>query len=142
MIFNPRRYLLIFGGAMIVLFVLTLAGQALFGINLGSAAIPLIPAMAAAAVEGQRYAREHREDPVGMVAWQAALKMSFIALGLNILQLGLMMLVQPATYTVMMQNPLPSIGILALYFGLWVLVNRFFYRIGLRNERSTGARKR
>ncbi len=141
MIFNPRRYLLVFAGALILLIVLVLAGQALFGINLSSAAIPLIPAMVAAAVEGQRHARGSSTDPSAKESWLAAVKMSFIALGLNILQLGMMMLVELSTYTRIAQNPVASLSILAVYFVLWVVVNWFFYRIGLRNERSAGKRK-
>ncbi|MGR3492784.1 MAG: ABZJ_00895 family protein [Shimia sp.] len=122
-----RHYALWFTGTALALFVVMLVMQLAFGLQLGSAFLPVLPAMTAAMVSGSRYAKTTREalpQP-----WTDAAAMTGVALVI------VAILVAPALAASGFAVNLQALGLFAaIYAAIWFLVNRIFLGLGARNE--------
>ncbi|MEL6690653.1 MAG: ABZJ_00895 family protein [Pseudomonadota bacterium] len=123
---SPWRYGLWFAGFTFALLAVVMGARALLGLNLSPALAVVLPALAAAMIEGSRYAKTTRE-PVPS-PWTDALVMTGIALVMLIVVLVPLLfgpLGLPATW-----------GLTAILFCavLWFGTNRLFLTLGARSE--------
>ncbi|MEM1272687.1 MAG: ABZJ_00895 family protein [Pseudomonadota bacterium] len=124
MIWSPARYAATFVltalGAIILIALVIMAT----GINLGSAAVQFIPAIFAAMIEGQRYAKSGADAPSGPAMWRAAAAMTGIATGLLMLWTWTQLTLGGLAITGTMLVQVVALGI--LYF----FANRWFFQMG------------
>ncbi|MEM1100089.1 MAG: ABZJ_00895 family protein [Pseudomonadota bacterium] len=126
---NLLRYSLWFLGTGFVLTLFVILFQQAFGIGLGMAFMPILPAIVAAMVEGSKYAKSTRTpipDP-----WKAAGAMTGLSIALTAL--------------LIVTTALPTMGtnafdltalvmVLGIYAAFWLVSNRLFLSMGARNE--------
>ena len=123
---SPWRYGLCFAGFTFVLLAIVIGTRSLLGFDMSPALAVFLPALAAAMIEGSRYAKTTR-DPVPS-PWTDALVMTGIALVmLTVVMVPLFFGPRglPATW-----------GLAAILFCavLWFGTNRLFLTLGARNE--------
>ncbi len=130
------RYALWFAGTSLIVVAIVIGVQVGFGIRLGSAFVPILPAMVAAMVEGSRYAKSTR-TPLKS-PWMDALRLSAIALAINFFLVAATLAAAP-----MAAVGISGIAILmAVYFVFWFITNRVFLAMGARNEWAAQDRKK
>ena len=136
------RYTLVF------LLIVAATGFAVAALNaqadtrLGSSAQLMVPAMVAAAIEGQRFARAHQRRPETGTAWTFTWFATAVAVVLNV---GLAFLaggLLPEFGRLAIAAPLSQqfLLLLAFYAGGYVICNRLFLGIGVSTELSRQAR--
>ncbi len=126
------RYAGVYLATMIVAAVLIALLRRFANIDLGSSFIPLLPAMTAAMLEGNKLAIAGASAPTGKNGWLLAAQMTAIAVGFNA-ALGVVVIYALTGGDVPMHTLKLAIGYLALYGALWLVTNRFFLGLGYRN---------
>ncbi|MFO7771277.1 MAG: ABZJ_00895 family protein [Roseovarius gahaiensis] len=127
-----------------IVFLVTAVGVALAvaGLNaqvdtqLGSSAQLMVPAMIAAVIEGQQFARKAGHKPAGRLAWRFTWTASVIAVALNVaLAYGAAGLA-PEFGKLAIAPALSKqfLILLGLYAGGYVICNRLFLGIGAGNQ--------
>jgi len=132
------RYALVFlavavGVALLVGFLNTQVDSAL-----GSSAQLMVPAMIAAVIEGQQFARREKRKPGGAEAWNFAWIATVIAVALNVAlaygagrwlpEFGKLAVTEPGSRQFLL--------LLGLYAGGYLICNRFFLGIAAGNQVS------
>ena len=127
---NLTRYALWFAGTSLVVLTLVLGIREAFGIMVGSAVVPILPAIIAAMVEGTRYARETRET--FPAPWQDAAVMT----GGSVAITAVMILATAFTGGggISTTSLEPILVLMAVYAVFWLITNRIFLAMGARNE--------
>ncbi|MEM6727429.1 MAG: ABZJ_00895 family protein [Pseudomonadota bacterium] len=134
---NLLRYALWFAGSSLVVLTFVLIFQQAFGITLGSAFVPIIPAMIAAMVEGSHWAKGSRE-PMPQ-PWKAAGTMT----GIAVLITGVLILATTPSALGMGLEGLRVVAILLVVYAIfWLVTNRLFLYMGARNEWANQDRRR
>ncbi|MEM1236029.1 MAG: ABZJ_00895 family protein [Pseudomonadota bacterium] len=126
---NLTRYAMWFAGASLVALTLVMAVQMVFSVQLGSAFVPIIPAMVAAMVEGSKWAKSSREKLPA--PWKDAGAMTGVAIGLTAL---LILATTPAVLGMGREGIRVVILISGVYAIFWLITNRVFLGMGARNE--------
>ncbi len=140
MIIKPSRYVLVFGLTMLAIIALIFAISFVFEASFGTVWAPLVPAVVASMIEGRGYARQTTQEISNGEAWKAAVQMTAVALGLYLMLAAFILQAQPEIMGVVMAQPLLALGGVAMFCLLWLVTNRFFFTLGIKNERATGAR--
>lgn len=139
MIIKPARYALTFLLTLVAGVVVVTLLRVTFGVDLASSFLPIIPAMVAATLEGNKYARSTEAPLENRAAWKAAFVMTAIAVAfyavLAVLLLSLSAQVQDATVAGGFMA-----AVMAVYTVVWLIMNRVFLGLGVRNERKVQAR--
>lgn len=129
------RYSLVFLAVAIGVAQLVLYLNAAQDMALGSAAQLMVPAMIAALVEGQQYAKREKAHPGGQRAWNFAFLAMIVATVLNVALSYAGPQVAPE-FAKLAIAPLFSkqfLILVGLYAGGYLLANRFFYGLGAGN---------
>ncbi|MEM1233338.1 MAG: ABZJ_00895 family protein [Pseudomonadota bacterium] len=121
-----QRYGMWFAGITVVLIALILAMRSVIGFNLSPALVVVIPALAAAMLEGARYAKTTR-SPLP-APWTDALGMTAVALGLLVV-VAVPLVFGPAGIPITW-----ALAAFAFCGVLWLGTNRLFLTLGARNE--------
>jgi hypothetical protein len=130
-------YLLIVVGLVAVGFALRLA----LDVSLSPGLSTLLPPMLASLVEGQNFAMKEGSRPPKSKMWRAALGMTACVVVLNLVFTGVIVLVQPDVLSALARFG-ELLALLAVFFlGLVLLINRFFYGLGVRSYLKSMAAK-
>ncbi|MEM9853167.1 MAG: ABZJ_00895 family protein [Pseudomonadota bacterium] len=126
---NLTRYALWYAGSSLIVLTAQILFQQAFGINLGQAFLPIIPAMIAAMVEGTNWAKENR-DPMPK-PWKDACAMTGLCIAITAVLIF-------ATTIQTVGMGFEGIRVVALlmtiYAVFWLITNRLFLYMGARNE--------
>lgn len=140
---NYLRYATVFFavavGVAVVVALLNTATRS----GLGSSVQLMVPAMIAALIEGQRFAKTRKRKPTGATAWTFTWIATGIAVALNLALACLGPAVAPE-FSRLAIAPFLSrqfVILLGLYAGGYVLCNRFFLSIGAGNQLSLMRRR-
>ncbi|MEM6897939.1 MAG: ABZJ_00895 family protein [Pseudomonadota bacterium] len=126
---NLTRYGMWFAGTSLVLLTLALLVRMAFDVQIGTAFVPIIPAMVGAMIEGSKWAKSNREAFAH--PWRDALAMTAVAVALTALSVIM---------TTVSAQPIGlewigTLGILLLVYAVfWLITNRIFLGMGARNE--------
>jgi len=106
--------------------------------GLGSSAQLMVPAMIAALIEGQQFARQGRRSPRSREAWTFALAATLFAIGLNLAlaYLGPTLVPEFALLAIAPAASKQFLILLGLYGAGYLICNRFFFGIGAGNQLS------
>ncbi|MEM9320374.1 MAG: ABZJ_00895 family protein [Pseudomonadota bacterium] len=127
-------FVLVALGAVFVITLLIMAA----GINISSAAVQLIPAIAAAMIEGQRHAKSGAELPSKGQIWRAAFAMTGMAMGLFLFWSGLQFMQMPADIR---DTAVPAILVAsAVFLPVYLFANWWFYKVGFQSGQNRAAR--
>lgn len=137
MIWRPRRYLGVFVAGIVGLSLLSGLAFWLFGWNVSSAAVHIVPAVVAAMVEGQRHARTGALEPGEAVLWRAAIAMTGIAGAALIAVTALQFLLSGMLGAVVAVLPMRVLVQLGLIVLVYLAINRWFYVAGFRAAART-----
>jgi len=130
MTFNWQRYMAYYIGSLLAMIVIVQI-LAMVGLNLQSSGLSLIPAMIAALVEGQKYAKANA-GPLTQ-PWKDALGMTGIAIGIILLMTAFVLASVPQIRAGLL-NALPLfIGVLAAFCIILLGLTRLFYGMGARS---------
>ncbi|MEM8773579.1 MAG: ABZJ_00895 family protein [Pseudomonadota bacterium] len=104
--------------------------------TIGGAAQLMVPAMIAALVEGQRFAKLNRVHPGSGKAWNFALAAAGIAFALNLMLAYAGPRVAPefAKLAIAVPGSKQFMTLLVFYAVGYLLCNRFFYGLGVSNQ--------
>ena len=130
------RYALVFVAVAVGVAQLVLWLNANAETTLGSSAQLMVPAMIAALIEGQQFARTNRRKPGSHAAWTFAWIGAGVAVALNVVLAYLGPAVSPE-FAKLAIAPAASrqwLILLALYAGGYLICNRFFYGLGAGNQ--------
>jgi len=132
------RYGLVFlavalGAALLIGVLNTNAGG-----TLGSGAQLMVPAMIAALIEGQQFARNHKARASSAQLWGFTWIATLIATGLNVALAYLAAPIAPEFAKLAVAAPMSQqfLVLLGLYAGGYLVFNRIFYGIGIGNQLS------
>ena len=132
------RYALIFvvvalGAAMLITALNTQVDN-----TFGSGAQLMVPAMIAALIEGQQFARTQGARPSSAQMWNFTWIATAVAVGLNVAIAYLAGAIAPEFGKLAIAQPLGQqfLVLLGLYAGGYLLCNRFFFGIGVGNQLS------
>jgi hypothetical protein len=133
MIFNPRRYALMFLGLSVLISVLYFLLERFAGYDGGSGGSVVVP-MIVAMTEGQNYLKDNAEAPAKSAMWKGAVLMSVVGFVLSIAYAAIAGLTfAPDLFTVMGEISLGIwAGAAAFTFVLFILVSRLGYGLGIR----------
>ncbi|WP_397544185.1 ABZJ_00895 family protein [Roseovarius salis] len=132
------RYALVFLGVAIGASVLVSLLNATVDSALGSSAQLMVPAMIAAVIEGQQFAKREKRKPKGAAAWNFTWVATIIAIGLNLLlaYAGGRLVPEFAKLAIAPAGSRQFLILLALYAGGYLVCNRLFLGIGAGNQLS------
>lgn len=135
MIFRPLNYAVAFVGftALVALIAYLIERYAGYSMSNGgtSVVVPLVCAM----MEGQHYARKAKAAPEKRAMWGAAARMTGIASVISVVIFGLLILVDPSLTGVFdILSVTAWMAICAMTLALVLLVSRFGYGMGVRNQ--------
>ncbi len=134
---NYTRYGAIYFAAMVVLAGLSVMLTRVLGVGFPSGAASIIPPMAAALFEGQQTGRAGARLS-GRALWAVALAFTGVAVGINA-AIAALFLTMAESRTLLAQVPLGYFtGVAALVIAAVLLVNRFFFGIGLKSGLAKG----
>jgi hypothetical protein len=121
-------------GLMITLGVLGLVLEAQFGTGGGNLGTAILPAMAAAMFEGDRFVTTYHARPHGGAMWRATLQMSVLVMGISLILLaGLAALDPSLPAAVATLPPLVWAIMLVVIVGLTIIPIRLGYGLGVRS---------
>ncbi len=105
---------------------------------LGSSAQLMVPAMIAALIEGQQFARANKRMAKQRVAWEFAVYTTGLALSLNIIlaYLGPVLLPEFGKLAIAPLLSKQFLILLGLYAVGYLLCNRYFFGLGTSNQLS------
>ena len=136
---NYTRYGAIYFVTMVLLAGLSITMTRLLGFGFPSGAASVIPPMAAASFEGDRLGRAGARFS-SRALWAVALAMTGVAVGINA-AIAALFLTMAETRALLSQVPLRYFtGIAALVIVAVLLVNRFFFGIGLKGGLAKGSK--
>ena len=132
------RYSLVFLGVAIGASTLIALLNTTTESTLGSSAQLMVPAMIAALIEGQQFAKAEKRKPGTGEAWRFAWIATAIAVGLNVALAFLASGLMPEFGRLAIAAPLSQQFniLLALYAGGYLICNRFFLGLGAGNQLS------
>ncbi|MGV6839365.1 MAG: ABZJ_00895 family protein [Planktomarina sp.] len=130
MTFNWKRYIAYYIGSLLAMIVIVQI-LAIFGINLQSSGLSIIPAMVAALVEGQKYAKLHQ--PPLAAPWKNTFAMTGIALAFNVVITSFVLASTPYIRTALMDALYLFAGTMAVYALILMGIIRLFYGMGARS---------
>lgn len=135
---NYIRYGIIFVGIATVTSVIVALLNTTMASTLGSSAQIVVPAMIAALIEGQQFAKRQKRKPATGEAWNFTWIATLIAAGLNVGLAFLGPAVVPEFAKLAIAAPLSQQFniLLAIYAGGYLICNRFFLSIGASNQLS------
>ncbi|MEO0676827.1 MAG: ABZJ_00895 family protein [Pseudomonadota bacterium] len=133
---NLTRYALWYTGGSLVVLTFVLIFQQAFGVMLGSAFVPILPAMVAAMVEGSKWAKENSE-PVP-APWKDALGMTGVAVGVTAF---LIIATSLSTMNMGLEGLRVMVLLMVVYSAFWIITNRLFLAMGARNEWASQNRR-
>lgn len=115
--------------------IVSLLNQNLSG-QLGSAAQLMVPAMIAALVEGQSWAKKQRAKPNSTQVWGFSWIAAAVATGLNVVLAYAAGTLLPEFAKLAIAPALSKqfIILLGIYAGGYLICNWFFYRLGAGNQ--------
>lgn len=115
--------------------IVSLLNQNLSG-QLGSAAQLMVPAMIAALVEGQSWAKKQRAKPNSAQVWGFSWIAAAVATGLNVVLAYAAGTLLPEFAKLAIAPALSKqfIILLGIYAGGYLICNWFFYRLGAGNQ--------
>ncbi|GGB26120.1 ABZJ_00895 family protein [Allosediminivita pacifica] len=136
---NYVRYGALYFAAMVVLAGVSVMMTRVLGFGFPSGAASIIPPMAAALFEGQQAGRAGAR-PSGRALWAVAFAMTGVAVLING-AIAAIFLSMAETRALLSQVPLRYFtGIAALLIAAVLLVNRFFFGIGLKSGLAKGTK--
>jgi hypothetical protein len=132
-IWKLARYVGVYFLIVAVMVLFTWIVVAVFDSRVPTGLASFLPPMIAALVEGQRFAMDHGTAPPKGRIWRAALRMTGVVLVINLFFFGGFLLFQPEWMDMVQSHTL-----FVLMFGgalllLVLLVNRFFYGLGIKS---------
>ncbi len=140
---NYLRYVIIFAGVTFGLPILFSLVSALTGFDIPTGATGVIPAIAAASVSGQYFARENKREPSKDELAEFARKATLMGLAVHLLTIPVAALVSPAVRHMMSDTTGLAliVGILVLISAFNYLVNRHFAKVLAKAEIQTLRKK-
>lgn len=141
--FNVLRFSGWFVGVSVVIPIILFLVELLIDVDLGSSGTSIIPILIAAMQEGIHFARSERAAPKGRPAWKISITMALIAFVWSIILAFALWIFEPSAIEFVLQilTPIILIAIFAGIFVLYLLLGRFFFGMGARNELKVIARK-
>lgn len=133
---QPLRFTGVFVAATIAVAVLAAAIEYFLNLTIPNSATAFVPLFAAALNEGQKYARSGARELSKQQAWQGAFQMAVISILISLGGAAVFVIVFQAWDAVTIVSPLIWGAILAVLFGLSILVCRSFLGLGFRTERK------
>lgn len=133
---NLKRYAVYYVSVLVAAAIIIGLLRQLASIDLATSFIPIVPAMVASMIEGQKLSREGADYPAGKAAWIAAAQMTGVALVFNIL-LGVLVFGALSGAGFQMNSIAIFAGFLAFYCVFWLVTNRIFLTQGYRNATAT-----
>lgn len=131
MIFDLRRYAIVYALTALVGTIVFIGLGLAFGGDGTSGFLPVIPVMVASMVEGQKHAKSGAELPSNAKMWRAALIMSCLSAGLLLMWVGLRPRLIPPSL-----GPLMILVLIPIFALLYIPANRWFYQMGFKSERN------
>ena len=133
---NPKRYALWAAGTAVFLQVLSMAVAILFGFDISNAGMFIIPPMAAAMIEGQKWVREHKAMPETSDLWRWSRSGAVILFGVYLILFVLFGMVVPEVRAALSQSAVAGLVVvfLILICAFSILINRWFLGISARSE--------
>ncbi len=140
---NIRRYALIFVGVAVGLGLLSLAVQALFGIDIFNGGMAIIPPMTAAMIEGHRYAMKEKRLPESPDMWRFSRSAALVVLAIAMVATVALSFVVPQMRALMAMRAGGGIlmGVVLLQTLLAFLVTRYFLGLGARSALNAAKKK-
>lgn len=140
---NIRRYALVFVGVIIGLGLLTFAMRALFGFNIFNGGMAIIPPMAAAMIEGQRFALKEKRLPESAEMWRFSRSAAFVALAIAMVATVALSFIVPQMRALMAMRAGGGIlmGGVLLQALLSFFVTRYFLGLGARSAQNSAKKK-
>lgn len=141
--FNVLRFSGWFVGVSVVIPIILFLVELLIDVDLGSSGTSIIPILIAAMQEGIHFARSERAAPKGRPAWKISITMALIAFVWSIILAFALWIFEPSAIEFVLQilTPIILIAIFVGIFVLYLLLGRFFFGMGARNELKVIARK-
>ncbi|MEX5579256.1 ABZJ_00895 family protein [Pseudophaeobacter sp. A-200-2] len=140
---NLKRFTLVYVATALGVIAVVYAVQVLLGHNIANGGMSIIPAIVAAMVEGQRYAKAERAVPESAVLWRFAKAAALMILGLSLIFVVLLSLIMPPLRQ-MMSDPVGAsvlFGGALLQAALGLVLVRFFSGMGAKSQ-LTAIRKK
>ncbi|OIQ28632.1 MAG: hypothetical protein BM562_12555 [Alphaproteobacteria bacterium MedPE-SWcel] len=140
---NLRRFTLVYMALMLALMVLVVLVRAISGYDIANAGMAIIPAMGAAMVEGQKFARREERLPEPAQMWRFARQSAVIIFGLSMVSVLLFSVTAPEIKLLLSQNYGGALLLGALLFQVAVsfCLVRHFVGLGARSALSARAGK-
>ena len=133
---NPTRYALWAAGTAVFLQILSMAIAAAFDFDISNAGMFIIPPMAAAMIEGQKWVREHKAMPEASDMWRWSRSGAVILFGVYLILFVLFGMVVPEVRAALSQPAVAGILVvfLILLCAFSIVINRWFLGIAARSE--------
>jgi hypothetical protein len=121
-------------GLMILLGVLSLVLEAQFGSGGGNLGTAIVPAMAAAMFEGDRFVTTYHARPHGGAMWRATLQMSVLVMGISLILFAGVAALDPSALAAVATLPTLVWAImLVVILAVIVIPIRIGYGLGARS---------
>jgi cobalamin synthase len=129
------RFAIVYLGIMVALMVLILLVQAIFRFDISNAGMAIIPAMGAAMVEGQAFAKAQERMPEPAEMWGFARRAGIVILGLTLLSTAAFSLAVPEIKHILSQPQGTMFLLVAVLFQAMIsfLLVRFFLATGAKS---------
>ena len=128
------RYAALYVALAVGLTLLAVAIETFAGFAVPSSVVSVVPPALAAMLEGSRIARSARAPMPKSQAWREALRMTGVALVINIAMLAIV-LALPGSEATLAASALDVVAlVMAILMALILLVNRYFLAMGMKNE--------
>lgn len=140
---NLRRYVLVYLAVGFGLALLSIAALALFSFDIANGGMVIIPPMAAAMVEGQRFAQQNARLPDGAEMWRFSRLAALVTLAVAMIVTVLLGFVLPDIRALMSARFGAGIlmGAVVAQALLSFLVTRYFLGLGARSALNSGKQK-
>ncbi|TNJ41159.1 ABZJ_00895 family protein [Phaeobacter sp. B1627] len=132
---NLRRFTLVYLALILAMMVLVVLVQAVTGFDIANAGMAIIPAMGAAMIEGQKFARREGRQPESAQMWRFARQSVVIILGLSMVAVMLFSVTAPEIKMLLSQQYGGALLLGALLFQVAVsfILVRHFVGLGARS---------
>jgi hypothetical protein len=131
---DVRRYILVFIGVSLGLWLLQLIVMLVFGFDISNGGMVVVPPLVAGAIEGNRYARRNGALPTSSEMWKFSRLAALFVLGITMVFTVIMAFTVPELRAMMSQGMGAGLlmGMVLIQATIAFLATRFFLGIGAK----------